>query len=435
MLTRAHKDACLYALALFTACFALFDKVEPWVQGRLEGSSLPGAEQVLVRTAWIRERLGLARALARLDDAVSPLFSETYKNRHAYAENEAATRLSALARGGRTENAPASIPAKPADAGFTDRDRLQAAASDASGGSPASPRAAQPQAQVPPQSSGTPATPPAPTPLASLPTQALAQDPGVGRVPAPEALLTALGLAGGKVLVAGDSLSLALGLALEKALKPRADFSVVQRGKLSSGLLNPQFFNWVQAMGDFLPEHRPSLVIVMMGGNDAKYLSVQEDQGRVEAVGDRRLTSYRERLGRFLAVLDRFAIPCLWVGLPVMGDEEYDKQCQVLNSEVKKAIESSKWTRFLDTRRLLADDNGRYAQYAQLPNSGRVRIREMDKVHFNVAGGGILVAHMAPEVAKLMEKHPAQARRVPSRMTPGPVFQARNIAEMDALPQ
>lgn len=208
------------------------------------------------------------------------------------------------------------------------------------------------------------------------------------------------------VLVVGDSLAITLAVSLDKAFKGFEGLTMIPKGKIASGLQNPQYFNWEQALRQFIKEYDPKLVIVMMGANDAKYLSLDPEQPEPAALADKRRAAYETRLEKFLAVMDESGVRSYWIGLPVMGDPELSGKSCALNSLVRTACQGSANGKFLDTWPLLCDQQGNYAQHILDTAGHRVRVREGDKIHFSTAGGDIIVKALLKDAGEIIELRP-----------------------------
>ena len=208
------------------------------------------------------------------------------------------------------------------------------------------------------------------------------------------------------ILVVGDSLAITLAVSLDKAFKGFEGLTMIPKGKIASGLQNPQYFNWEQALRQFIKEYDPKLVIVMMGANDAKYLSLDPEQLEPAALADKRRAVYEARLEKFLAVMDERGVRSYWIGLPVMGDPELSGKSRALNSLVSNACQGSANGRFLDTWPLLCDQQGNYAQHILDTAGHRVRVREGDKIHFSTAGGDIIVKALLKDAGEVIELRP-----------------------------
>ncbi|MEZ4269846.1 MAG: DUF459 domain-containing protein, partial [Myxococcota bacterium] len=81
-----------------------------------------------------------------------------------------------------------------------------------------------------------------------------------------------------EVLLLGDSnIYGALGKEIQRAL-PAVGFHVVRRGKPTSGLARPDFFDWFDTARELIGRYRPDVVIVMLGGNDGQRLERVNNQ-------------------------------------------------------------------------------------------------------------------------------------------------------------
>jgi hypothetical protein len=221
------------------------------------------------------------------------------------------------------------------------------------------------------------------------------------------------------VLVVGDSLAVTLAVSLDKAFKEYEGLTMIPKGKIASGLQNPQYYNWEQALSQFMKEYDPQLVIVMMGANDAKYLSLDPQSTEPSALDDKRRFLYEARLKKFLAVMDERKVTSYWIGLPVMGDPELSGKSRALNAIVSRACQESSRGRFLDTWPLLCDPQGNYAQHIMDTAGHRIRVREGDKIHFSTAGGDIIVRALLKDAGGLIEFTPKGGKQVAEAPTEG----------------
>jgi hypothetical protein len=214
------------------------------------------------------------------------------------------------------------------------------------------------------------------------------------------------------VLVVGDSLAVSLAVSLEKAFREYDGLTMIPKGKIASGLQNPQYYNWEQALARFVDEYDPQLVVVMMGANDAKYLALDPQSPEPAALPDKRRSAYENRLKKFLSVMDERGVRSYWVGLPVMGDPDLANKSQALNAIVRQACQVSAHARFLDTWKMLAGPEGAYSQHITDPTGHVVRVREGDKIHFSTAGGDIIVKAFLKEMGENIQLPPKAARQV-----------------------
>ncbi|MFP5222400.1 MAG: DUF459 domain-containing protein [Acidobacteriota bacterium] len=345
---KGGRIIAIYAAALAVGVLLQFDRIDPWLTGKFADGLPEGLAAVVNGGESLHSALGLTGLGLALDCSTSGMFGGTYKK--TYRCSEAAL----------VDAAP------PAPAGMA----LASATRD-----------------VPP-ASGTAG-------------QAVQQAKAQPKLVPPC-----------NVLVVGDSLAVTLAVSLEKALKEFDGLTMIPKGKIASGLQNPQYYNWEQALRQFMAEYDPKLVVVMMGANDAKYLSLDPEAPEPAAAADKRRAAYEARLAKFLSVMDERGVTSYWIGLPVMGDQDLSDKSRALNTIVRAACQGSSHGRFLSTWELLSGPQGSYAQHIQDAAGHKVRVREGDKVHFSKAGGDIIVKAFLRDVEEIIELRPKGAKQV-----------------------
>jgi len=214
------------------------------------------------------------------------------------------------------------------------------------------------------------------------------------------------------VLVVGDSLAVTLAVSMDKVFKEYDGLTMIPKGKIASGLFNPQYYDWEKALRQFLREYKPQVVVVMMGANDAKYLTLDPDSPEPAALADRRRSIYMARLEKFLAAMDEAGVKGYWIGLPVMGDQDLSGKGRALNALAREACQGSAGTTYVDIWDLLAGPDGAYTQHLLSPSGRRIRVREGDKLHFSTAGGEIIVRALLKQASTAVELKPREHQQV-----------------------
>lgn len=262
---------------------------------------------------------------------------------------------------------------------------------------------AAPAGKAPPS-----ATFPSPPPAAPLRTAAPAQQtpPDQTNVAAKAAAPAQLAAAPGKrILVAGDSLSLFLADALRPMLAGRPQTAFASRGKVSSGLARPDFFNWEREMAALAAAHAPDTVIVMIATNDNQTLT--RPDGTKVAFGRPGWDAEYARRVRRLVDITRSTNPSAriyWLGAPVMADPKLNADVAVINAVIARELAALPGCRYIDVSRTLADPAGRYAQ-AKITPDGPKATRTKDGVHLTPFGAKLLanaaLASLGPNIAAL----------------------------------
>lgn len=268
---------------------------------------------------------------------------------------------------------------------------------------PAAARSVQ-ASTAPPRSASAGPTPPAPAPVvttAAVKTLPPDRTPAPRRHPAP----ATAAVSGHNVLVAGDSLSLFLADALRPVVSGLPDTTFHSKGKISSGLARPDFFNWEREMARLAAESRPDTVVIMIATNDNQTMT--RPDGRKVAFGRPGWeTEYRRRVRR-LVELARAGNPTariFWVGAPVMGRPQLNADVAVINGIIARQIAALPDCHFVDVWRTLADGAGRYVAAVPTPSGPRTA-RTRDGVHLTPFGARLLanatLSAMSPKLAAL----------------------------------
>lgn len=191
------------------------------------------------------------------------------------------------------------------------------------------------------------------------------------------------------VLLVGDSLAHGLALALGRDLKDRtgAVFSFV--AKVSSGLNNPNVFNWERTIRLLIEQGPPDLILVMMGVNDAN--NHIRDGNRLCPVGTSEwAAAYQDKVENFLRIAAEFNIRVRWIGVPVVREEGLQNRVLLANMAARNACSRVSHCRFIDTFEALCDENRRYTNYIKEPDGSAIRIRAKDGIHFSMEGSNLL---------------------------------------------
>jgi hypothetical protein len=195
------------------------------------------------------------------------------------------------------------------------------------------------------------------------------------RVPSAEAPL--------RLLVAGDSMTEALG----PVLLARADATGVVAGqrelRYSSGLTRPDYFDWPAELGRLLERDDPEAVVIMLGANDAQ--AIMTGQGPAAFGTPAWVTEYRARVAGAMDSLAADGRTVYWVGQPIMRSAGFDQRMQLVTRIYREEAARRAGIRFLDTRPLFAVDGG-YTAYLPGANGDPVLVRREDGIHLTPAG-------------------------------------------------
>jgi hypothetical protein len=209
-----------------------------------------------------------------------------------------------------------------------------------------------------------------------------------------------------RMLIVGDSMIAGgLGLFLERDFRKHPDFLPQRRGKSSSGLARPDFFNWFKEAERLAREFQPSASIVMFGGNDVQGLYMGKGEWiRWHEPGWR--DEYARRVSAFCDVIAPSKERIFWIGMPVMRPEKFHKRVQRVNTIFRAEMAIRPGATFIDTWTALADEDGEYADRIAVDPSAAdktVRVRAGDGIHLSRAGAEFLADFVRRSVLQAFE--------------------------------
>lgn len=206
-----------------------------------------------------------------------------------------------------------------------------------------------------------------------------------------------------RMLIVGDSMIAgAFGLFLERALRRRFDLTVHRRGKSSTGLARPDFFDWHEEAERLVADFEPDVTVVMFGGNDVQGLRMP-DRGWIRWHEPEWKYEYAARVAAFCDILAPARQQIFWVGMPVMRPPKFHHRVQRVNTIYRAELALRRNAYFVDIWSLFADGHGHYADRVEVANKGRVRVRAGDGIHLTVAGAHHLKNHVLDELAVKLE--------------------------------
>jgi uncharacterized protein len=213
---------------------------------------------------------------------------------------------------------------------------------------------------------------------------------------------------GTRVLVLGDSMIAGgFGLYLSRALGERRGYDVTRRGKSSSGLARPDFFDWMAEAKRLVGETPYDATVVMFGGNDVQGLWMGKSSGGAEWIrweDEGWSEEYARRVNALADLVAPDGQQLFWIGMPVMRPSKFHARVQRVNTIYRAEMAIRPSALFVDIWSVLANENGEYADHIYV-DSGRaegedeakrkkVLVRAGDGIHLTVAGAHYLTAHV-----------------------------------------
>lgn len=181
------------------------------------------------------------------------------------------------------------------------------------------------------------------------------------------------------LLVGASSVQYYLGTELERAIKARyPEVAIHRRGKLGTGLVRDDVFDWFAEIETLMAEHRPQVVVCQFGGNDAQPILIE---GRKVAVGHEGWEEAYE--AKVVALSEQIqssgALP-VFLGMPVMRDKGFAGRIKRVNAVTERAAAQA-GGRYITMWDLAANSDGSYRVEVEI-GGRRSLMRLEDGIHF-----------------------------------------------------
>ena len=188
-----------------------------------------------------------------------------------------------------------------------------------------------------------------------------------------------------EVFVTGDSQAEFIGQLLTDAL-PDDLFDVEIAARNSTGLTNPEFFNWEINAQQEMAARAPDAVVMVIGGNDGFNVLVGD---QLYGWGDPEWqTEYARRAAVVMRALGAGERPVYWVPPPTARDDEQNAIYETQNGAVEEAAAAVPGARYVDIFNAIND--GEYSDELTI-DGDRVLARQPDGIHFTREGAEIPV--------------------------------------------
>ncbi len=209
-----------------------------------------------------------------------------------------------------------------------------------------------------------------------------------------------------EVFVTGDSQALFIGELLTDEL-PDDLFNVEVSPRNSTGLTNPEFFNWEINAQQEIAARSPGAVVMVMGGNDG--FNVLGQDGQLYGPQDPEWeTEYARRAAVVMRELgSNGKRPVYWVPPPTARDGAFNVIYETQNRAVEQAAAAVPGVRYVDIYSTI--NNGRYSDELKI-DGRKVLARQSDGVHFSREGAivptRLVVEAMAKDYRALRDAAP-----------------------------
>lgn len=200
-----------------------------------------------------------------------------------------------------------------------------------------------------------------------------------------------------KVVFVGDSMMQGIAPYVQKWLKSEYQLDGIDLSRHSTGLSNPQFFDWQNAVTQAFNTHKDlKLMIILIGINDARDLpnpNANPPIARFKTPDWEKI--YLARVNEMVQAAKKANAKILWLGIPHVKNPVLNEKMayldELLENELQKEKEHVLW---LKTSDLLSDGEKKYQENIVLDGESVV-IRANDGIHLNARGQQFMADYIA----------------------------------------
>jgi hypothetical protein len=204
-----------------------------------------------------------------------------------------------------------------------------------------------------------------------------------------------------RVLLIGDSNFFGtLGHTLRVGLEAQGH-AVHLRGKPSSGLARPEFFDWFRESEHLIEQFQPTVVITMLGANDVQRITWPALSDRVffkdEAAWRR---AYFGRVRQFMKHLAQDGRRVFYLSPTNRGWKiAVDAVTKVREIQSRAALGLNGVT-WIDMFPLSSDENGSWLRMGRDEDGKPIWYRRSDRIHLTAEGGRLVGERLLAELAR-----------------------------------
>ena len=195
------------------------------------------------------------------------------------------------------------------------------------------------------------------------------------------------------VILIGDSIMQGFGWGFENALKT-SKISIKNMAKASTGLTNKKFYDWSEELKAALAglENRPQnlLIFALFGANDA--YSYTFDEQALDFGTDAWREAYEGRIAEIYEIATEYGAQVVWLGVPCMKSEKFDKKMKALNLIYKDAAQKY-GARYIDISGAICN-NGKYLK----EGADKKPLRKDDGMHISMNGAKKIAVYVVDKL-------------------------------------
>lgn len=194
------------------------------------------------------------------------------------------------------------------------------------------------------------------------------------------------------LLVGASSIQYHLGIELERTLESTyPDLQVERLGKLGTGLVRDDVFDWKGQIQELQDAHHPQAVLLQFGGNDAQAFRTAD--GRVSFGTEEWDELYRNRLVELAGDIAEDGARPVFLGMPVMRDAGFSGRIERVNRVTQEAATIA-GAGYVDTWTLASEPDRSYR--VSVEHEGRRgTMRLQDGIHYSRLGARYVATGLA----------------------------------------
>lgn len=193
-----------------------------------------------------------------------------------------------------------------------------------------------------------------------------------------------------RILIIGDSMAATdFGRELQKKLNKNKSMKCFRKGKSSTGLARPDYFDWMGEGARQVKRTNPDVVIVIVGGNDGQDLIDKEKKKRrVFWKGKKWAKAYAKRTTDLIDLLAGEKRQVIWLELPAMDHRSLEKKLKIIRKIQKDAIAPlSPRATYISTKQHFYTAKGQLIRKIKHGRkASKTDLRQEDGIHFSLPG-------------------------------------------------
>ncbi|TNE85762.1 MAG: DUF459 domain-containing protein [Deltaproteobacteria bacterium] len=206
------------------------------------------------------------------------------------------------------------------------------------------------------------------------------------------------------IVVGASTINSYLGSELRRRLEEEYGVYAVRDGRLGTGLVRDDVFDWPAHLKSLVAEHKPDLVIANFGGNDAQ--PIQTAEGKIAFGKDGWDEAYAARVAGMVADTEAAGAQVVWIGMGVVKEPSFSERLRRLDRILEATVTEAGGV-YVEQADLTAEADGAYK--VDVTFDGQSGLMHMsDGVHLSRLGAKSVVDALVPRLERAASLLPAE---------------------------